>query len=84
MLEGRPPADHALRRWGGGPLPPAADGRAQGPLGPIFEPDGLPVERPAGMVGAPTAVGNSMGPRPAASDRKSSELTTIVDDLRGR
>ena len=84
MLEGRPPADHALRRLEGGPLPPAAAGRAWGPPGPVPEPDGLPVERLACMVGSLTAVGKSMGPRPAASDPKSSELTMSGDHLRGR
>ena len=84
VLEGRPLAYHALRRWGGGPLPPAAAGRARRPLGPVPEPDGLPVERSTGMVGSLAAVGNSMGPRPAASDLKSPELTTSVDHLRGK
>jgi hypothetical protein len=85
MLEGRPLADHALRRWGGGPPPPLrAAGRAGGPPGPISEPDGLPVERPAGMVGSLTAVGKSMGPRSAASERKSSELTASGDRLPGK
>ena len=82
-LEDRPPADHALRRWGG-PLPPAAAGRARGPPGPASGPAGLPVDRLARMVGSLTAVGNSMGPRPAASDLKSSELTTSGDRSPGK
>jgi hypothetical protein len=36
------------------------------------------------MVGSLTAVGKSMGPRPAASERKSSEPTMSGDHLRGR